>query len=482
MTISFNDDQPNIVRGGAGNDEFLVAFQGLGGGDDQFRGIGGDDTAEGGIDDDELYGGLGDDILDGGEGNDYLNGGPGDDTLTLRLGGQDIADGGGGNDTIEGSEGGTVNGGTGKDRFAFGFPFGVVVLDLLRPVPFPFVFDSIEEFMGGNFGDTFKGTAGKDVFFGSHGNDILIGRGGDDILDGSGSGGFGPDQDKLNGGAGNDKLYGGFDSDRLVGGYGIDLLDTGGVNSSGGDDTALGGAGNDTLSAADGDDVLNGGTGSDTAILYATFGDVRCDLQLSGPFQFAFDATVALISIENVILSNSNQRADWLFGNIAANQFDAGNGDDWLMGRGGNDILLGSDGNDKLEGGGGNDSLKGGTGADLLSGGSGQDTMTGGTEIDTFGFAGVADSPAATRDRITDFVSGTDRISFQDFVDLSDAVSPGPRDVTFTFIGNGNFSGTADEVRFAGGVLEADSDRDGVADLAIVLTGVTSLVLADFLF
>ena len=108
--------------------------------------------------------------------------------------------------------------------------------------------------------------------------------------------------------------------------------------------------------------------------------------------------------------------------------------------------------------------------------------MTGGTEIDTFGFAGVADSRAALPDRISDFVSGTDFISLADFVDLSGAVTPGRRDVTFTFIGNGSFSGDADEVRFSGGVLEADSNRDGLADVAIRLTGVTSLTLADFLF
>ena len=373
--------------------------------------------------------------------------------------------------------------GVGTDRMEFTDIYGKIALVLSGgsssrgPV-----FSGVEEFMGASHDDSFSGAESNDFFIGNGGNDTLIGRGGNDFLDG-GAGSFSAnDDDTLNGGAGNDKLYGGAASDRLVGGGGNDLLDTGGSGGAGGNDTALGGAGNDTLTAADGNDVLNGGSGSDTAILFPTFTNVICDLQLSDPVEIGTDETAELISIENVVISGNSIRADWLFGNNAANKFDSGLGDDWLMGRGGTDTLLSGGGNDKLEGGDGNDLLNGGSGADLLIGGSGQDTMTGGTEIDTFKFDGVADSPTATSDRFTDFVSGTDLLSFADFIDLSDAVIPGPRDVTFTFIGSGNFSGDADEVRFAGGVLEADSNRDGIADVAIVMTGVASLVLADFLF
>ena len=487
MTKFINTEAPDSKIGTDGDDEFLIPDGEFGGGRDTFDGGGGADFAEGGIGNDFLYGGAEDDHLYGGDGDDTLSGGAGDDFLDGGTGGG-FFEGGAGNDLIViSAEDGKVAGGSGTDGMVFAELFGEVVLDLLdlsplARAPFPVTFSSIEEFETASFDDTLKGTDGKDVFIARDGNDTLIGRGGNDFLDASASGFSVNDKDTLNGGSGNDKLYGGGDSDRLIGGDGNDFLDTGGLSGSSGDDTALGGAGNDTLTAANGNDVLNGGSGSDTALLEPTFTNVVCDLQLSDPVEIATDTTAELISIENVIITGNSTRADWLFGNNAANRFDAGFGDDWLMGRGGADTLLGSDGNDKLEGGGGNDSLKGGAGADLLLGGSGQDTMTGGTEIDTFGFARVADSRTGSRDRISDFVSGTDRLSFVDFIDLSGDVTPGPRDVTFAFIGSGNFSGTADEVRFAGGVLEADSDCDGLADVAIRLTEVTSLVLADFLF
>ena len=61
-------------------------------------------------------------------------------------------------------------------------------------------------------------------------------------------------------------------------------------------------------------------------------------------------------------------------------------------------------------------------------------------------------------------------------------MTAGARDVTFAFIGAGPFSGNADELRFSGGILQGDSDRDGIADFEVGLTGVASLVPGDFLF
>ena len=66
------DENPNVLKGGGGNDT-------LTGGDEGIAGAG-----------DMLYGGAGRDTLDGGVGNDMLNGGAGDDDLT----------GGTGNDTF----------------------------------------------------------------------------------------------------------------------------------------------------------------------------------------------------------------------------------------------------------------------------------------------------------------------------------------------------------------------------------------------
>jgi Ca2+-binding RTX toxin-like protein len=62
--------------------------------------------------------------------------------------------------------------------------------------------------------------------------------------------------------------------------------------------------------------------------------------------------------------------------------------------------LLGSDGKDTLTGGAGNDVIAGGRGADVLTGGAG---------ADTFAFTRPT---AGSSDRITDFVSGSDKLAF----------------------------------------------------------------------
>jgi len=67
--------------------------------------------------------------------------------------------------------------------------------------------------------------------------------------------------------------------------------------------------------------------------------------------------------------------------------------------------FVGTRGSDSLIGGRGRDTLSGGDGDDFLAGGTGLDTLSGGDGSDTFRFGGNTET-----DRITDFVSGTDRI------------------------------------------------------------------------
>ena len=92
-----------------------------------------------------------------------------------------------------------------------------------------------------------------------------------------------------------------------------------------------------------------------------------------------------------------------------------GQGRDTLFGNRGDDSLVGNRGADELLGGMGDDTLKGGKGADVLDGGHGQNRLTGGDDADTFNIAqkgGV--------DVITDFVSGTDKISLQGSLTFKD--------------------------------------------------------------
>jgi Ca2+-binding RTX toxin-like protein len=82
-------------------------------------------------------------------------------------------------------------------------------------------------------------------------------------------------------------------------------------------------------------------------------------------------------------------------------------GQGWnVTNRGAATTLTGSQFNDVLTGGAGNDILAGGAGNDVLNGGKGFDYLTGGAGSDTFRFSGST----ANADRITDFVSGQDKI------------------------------------------------------------------------
>ncbi|MEH0344009.1 VCBS domain-containing protein [Vibrio cholerae] len=86
--------------------------------------------------------------------------------------------------------------------------------------------------------------------------------------------------------------------------------------------------------------------------------------------------------------------------------------DDTLIGGAGNDILFGQGGNDSLDGGVGKDTLYGGSGNDTLIGGLGDDILTGGSGEDLFKWVdGDLDN---SKDRITDFTIGQDKIDLSD--------------------------------------------------------------------
>jgi 2',3'-cyclic-nucleotide 2'-phosphodiesterase (5'-nucleotidase family) len=185
------------------------------------------------------------------------------------------------------------------------------------------------------------------------------------------------------------------------------------LRGNGGDDTVDGLAGNDRLDGGTGNDMLSGGDGNDTVT--------------------------------------------------------GGRGDDTLDGGAGNDQLNGNLGANSLIGGTGDDLLFGGDGADTLDGGAGVDRLAGGDDADIFVFRSVADSPAGgRRDVIRDYDDAEG-----DVIDLSaiDANSILAGDQAFTFRGAAQFTGTAGELRYAGGALMGDVDGDRVGDFAIILSG-----------
>ncbi len=132
----------------------------------------------------------------------------------------------------------------------------------------------------------------------------------------------------------------------------------------------------------------------------------------------------------------------------------------------------------------------GNAGANVLRGMGGADRLTGCGGADRFVFAAMADSLAGKYncDTITDLQRGADKIDLS-LIDASTA-SSGLQD--FSYIGTAAFGGlgaaSAGQLRWqalsgpAGGVvIDADLNGDGIADMQIMLTGLTGLAQTDFL-
>lgn len=144
---------------------------------------------------------------------------------------------------------------------------------------------------------------------------------------------------------------------------------------------------------------------------------------------------------------------------------------DYIDGEQGNDVLFGGGGADSLFGGSGTDKLVGGNANDHLYAGLGKDRLTGNAGADLFVFASTDEMGLGqTRDIITDFRSGTDKI---DLTTLGEGL---------TFIGSAAFSGAAGQVRFdaAKGELQVDLDGGGL-DGAVQLLN-AGLQAQDLLF
>jgi serralysin len=177
------------------------------------------------------------------------------------------------------------------------------------------------------------------------------------------------------GGSGNDRIIGNVADNRLSGNGGNDVLD--------------GGAGNDTLSGGAGADTMTGGVGFDWVTYEGAAAGVTLNLGRTGTGGDAAGDRYG--SIEGWIGSAH---------------------DDVCIGGNSAECLMGGAGNDMIEGGTGNDTLIGGIGNDTLLGGNGRDQLTGGDGSDTFRFDRGPETgrTLTTRDVITDFLQGTDRI------------------------------------------------------------------------
>ena len=215
-------------------------------------------------------------------------------------------------------------------------------------------------------------------------------------------------------------------AERIVG-RGIDV-----IRAGNGADTILAGTGDDSVSGGWGDDWIDAGEGRN--MVWGVNGN-------------------------DTIIGGSD--ADNIFGGL---------GRDLLSGGMGNDVIDGGDDADVIDGGFGRDRLSGGTGNDTIRAGAGADTVTGGAGADVFVFADAASiGMGVSRDTITDFEAGVDRIDLRGMGLVLQASD---------FAGGGRAS-----VWFDAGarMLLGDQNGDRVADWMLELQGLDRLTARDLI-
>ena len=180
-------------------------------------------------------------------------------------------------------------------------------------------------------GTTASGTAGVDLFEGSAGNDSDSAGDGDDVA----RGGFG--QDSLDGGDGADSLEGGYGDDLLTGGIGDDAIE----DLHGGNDTLLGGDGNDRITvrhrafSAIADAVaIDAGAGDDVVWFQVGTGSLVADLGAGNDvitlLSYPNGGSTITLGAGNDVLVLDPAMASQVRGLVTVTDFTPGDGGDRL--------------------------------------------------------------------------------------------------------------------------------------------------------
>lgn len=342
-----------------------------------------------------MTGNTGKNILTSGAGDDALLGNSGNDSLDGEAGSDQIS-GGAGNDTLQGGAGDNATdiliGGNGNDVYIVDITFGEANADIVN-----------EMWSSGTGVDTVISSVTNSLSWGWIENLTLIGTG-------------------------NINAIGNWNANVLTGNSGNNTLD----GSIGGNDTLIGGKGDDTYVNRTGTRITEkAGEGTDTVNSGITY-TLGTNLENLNLYVTAATETTAING----------------YGNTVAN------------------VITGNDGNNKIDGMAGNDTISGGSGVDTLISGTGNDSMTGGTGNDVFVYSALSQTGKTITacDEITDFSSG-------DTVDVS-AISG-----TWTLVNLRTVTKLQIVWTDATDTLSFYYGTDNDIDAMIKLTGVSTLTL-----
>lgn len=197
-------------------------------------------------------------------------------------------------------------------------------------------------------------------------------------------------------------LGGGAGDDTLIGGAGNDAFDSG--TTPGGEDTMMGGAGSDGFyfgSDFDAGDHVDGGTGGDINTVFLN-GDYSAGLTLGAS---------TIVNLSEIHLGDGwNYNITLVDANVGAGQLFYVNGENLTGGH--TAVVDGSqetDGSLYLLGGRGKDSLTGGALADTIEGNGAADKLNGGAGADTFIYLAVSDSRNTKFDHVSQFDAAADK-------------------------------------------------------------------------
>lgn len=407
--------------------------------------------------------------------SNVVNGTAGNDNL-MGQSGNDVLNGYAGNDTLNGGQGAdNMNGGDGADVYHVDDAGDVVVESNAASATggIDTVYSDVSGYtLGANVENGRILSPGVASLSGNSLNNVLYAGAGNNTLDGQGST---DTVSYLYATAGvTVSLAATVEQDTES--SGLDrLLNIENLTGSKYDDHLIGNAVANVLDGGLGADIMAGRNGNDT--YYVNHVDDVVSEALNGGTDTVYSSLAAYTlrsNVENGVIQGSvagsltgNGVANTLTGNAVANKLDGGAG------------------NDKLDGKAGNDTLIGGTGNDTLMGGAGKDMLTGGAGNDVFDFNTLAESGItnATRDTITDFTRGQDKI---DLSTLDANTTVAGNDAFKSLTVGGAFSGSfasAGDLYFdtVAKVLYGNTDADAAAEFSIQLNGITTLTTADLI-